>query len=462
MTNAVVVFTYKSKEEIILKEGTESWVLNPERARKSKYVICTRNSYDSRKIWKGKERHREAFLICKISKIIESPYYKNRYKINFDEYSEISIPEYWSKFHNPVNYKNIDLKDFKNLSFKKTEKFKEGQLFKNRKEIVKHGLHNNNVFGIAQEQGIAKAVVLSGGYIDETDDRGNELIYIGQGGRDKKTGRQNSNQSFEKTFNKALVFNCEWNIPVRVFRGSESNSIYAPKHGYRYDGKYLINDYWYSVGIDGFKVCNFKLVKPEKFISNVKTKYITNIKTEDKKKLSNNPISSRLVDIDLNKLHKKWEPKGGLNFDKLKKNYLQKLELNEKNTNNHQKVVKTLGKILKDKGLKHKEGEFDLYTEKNGSGKLFEVKTWKPENLKSQTRDGAIKLLEYKIRYKKEKKFLDKVDLFLLFDKNPIQELSKKQYLFDLLNSLSITICWINGTKVLTEKRNTSELNWLN
>ncbi len=169
--------------------------------------------------------------------------------------AEISIPEFWGKERNPIIYKDIDLDKLNVSNFKKVEEHKEGKVFKDRKEILKAGLHNNTVFGISQIQGIAKAVVLSGGYVDETYDRGEEVIYIGQGGRDEKTGKQTSNQSFENTFNKSLVFNCNWNIPVRVFRGSNLNSDYAPKNGYRYDGKYLINDFWYSQGVDGFKIC---------------------------------------------------------------------------------------------------------------------------------------------------------------------------------------------------------------
>ena len=220
MPNTIVVLTYKSIDEIVLKETSESWKLNPIKASKCKYVICTRNRHDTRKIWHGKEKHREAFLIGKIKEIIKSPFGPGRYKIRFREYAEISIPEFWGKERNPVIYKDIDLDKLNVSSFKKVEEHKEGKVFKDRKEILKAGLHNNTVFGISQIQGVAKAVVLSGGYVDETYDRGEEVIYIGQGGRDEKTGKQTSNQSFENIFNKSLVFNCNWNIPVRVFRGS--------------------------------------------------------------------------------------------------------------------------------------------------------------------------------------------------------------------------------------------------
>ena len=109
MPNTIVVLTYKSIDEIVLKETSESWKLNPIKASKCKYVICTRNRHDTRKIWHGKEKHREAFLIGKIKEIIKSPFGPGRYKIRFREYAEISIPEFWGKERNPIIYKDIDL-----------------------------------------------------------------------------------------------------------------------------------------------------------------------------------------------------------------------------------------------------------------------------------------------------------------------------------------------------------------
>ena len=456
MPNTIAVLTYKSIDEILLKEGTESWKLNPIKASKCKYVICVRNQHDTRKIWYGKEKHREAFLIGKIREIIKSPYGPGRYKINIKEYSKISIREFGSKDRNPVNYKDIDLKQITNLNFKKVEEFKEGKVFINRKEILQKGLHNNAVFGISQNQGISTAVVLSGGYVDETDDRGNEVIYIGQGGRDEKTGRQISNQTFENVFNKSLVFNCNWNIPVRVFRGSNLNSDYAPKNGYRYDGKYLINDFWYSQGQDGFKICNFKLVRPENFTQNEKTKYF---KKEIPKEIFNNPAPIKLIDIDINKVANKWKPKGNID---LEKNYQNKLELLEKTTKKHEETIKIIAKKLKEKNLKMKEAQFDLYTEVNGVGKLFEIKTWKPQNLKEQIRNGIIKLLEYRVRYQNEKLLLEKVDMYLTLNNNPMKFMNKYKYLLDLMESLNITFCWVENKRVKTTRKFSNNVNWIN
>ena len=72
MAKAIVVLTYKSVDELVLKEASDSWRLNPEKANSCKYLICARNQNDQRKIWAGKEKHREAFLICKIKDITKS------------------------------------------------------------------------------------------------------------------------------------------------------------------------------------------------------------------------------------------------------------------------------------------------------------------------------------------------------------------------------------------------------
>ena len=455
MAKAIVVLTYKSVDELVLKEASDSWRLNPDKANTCKYLICTRNKHDKRKIWTGKEKHREAFLICKIKNITKSIYNTSRFQINFTEYANISIKEFWSKDRNPIIYKEFDVENLNGVNFKKVDQFKEGSLFKDRKEIHKNNLHNNLVFGISQNAGIANCIVLSGGYIDETNDRGDEFIYIGQGGRDEKTKKQIADQTFDNTHNKSLVFNCNWNIPVRVFRGSKLNSDYAPVSGYRYDGKYMINDFWYSTGVDGFKICNFKLVKPDRFIQNEKTKNYKKLPLDIFKK----PAIRKLREIDLNKLTKKWVPKGNLN---LEKNYQNKIEILEKTNKKHEKTISALGKILKEKNFKNHEGQFDLYTESSGIGKLFEIKTWNQKNLKEQIRNGIIKLLEYRIRYQKEGLFPYSTDLYLMLDNDPKKIITKFNYLLDLMNELKITLCWLKNNKVCSFKIYQSNLYWIN
>lgn len=46
-----------------------------------------------------------------------------------------------------------------------------------------------------------------------------------------------------------------------MLRGSKLKSPYAPTAGYRYDGLYFIERYWFETGKHGFKVYRFRLLK---------------------------------------------------------------------------------------------------------------------------------------------------------------------------------------------------------
>lgn len=50
-------------------------------------------------------------------------------------------------------------------------------------------------------------------------------------------------------------------LPVRVIRGANLDSSYAPRSGYRYDGLYLVDDYWQDIGKSGFRVWRYRLLK---------------------------------------------------------------------------------------------------------------------------------------------------------------------------------------------------------
>jgi putative restriction endonuclease len=48
---------------------------------------------------------------------------------------------------------------------------------------------------------------------------------------------------------------------VRVIRGANLDSQYAPRSGYRYDGLYMVDDYWQEEGKSGFRIWRYKLIK---------------------------------------------------------------------------------------------------------------------------------------------------------------------------------------------------------
>lgn len=112
-SNAVVVFTFKSLEHITKDGGSWWWRLNPGRARRCTYVVCTRNSKNPKV--EGREAHGSAFLVGKISDV--TPYIRDkhgdedrhgRYIIKFNEFAQVSIPDVWKGHHNPVSYGTLE------------------------------------------------------------------------------------------------------------------------------------------------------------------------------------------------------------------------------------------------------------------------------------------------------------------------------------------------------------------
>lgn len=144
--------------------------------------------------------------------------------------------------------------------------YPEGSLFRDREELHAAGVHRHLQAGISgsQSEG-AESIVLSGGYEDDQD-YGDTIIYTGYGGRDSETGRQTHDQPFTR-WNRALAYSGQNGLPVRVIRGANQDSPYSPSMGYSYDGLYAVEDFWHEVGVSGFEVWRFRLVKiPEKVV----------------------------------------------------------------------------------------------------------------------------------------------------------------------------------------------------
>lgn len=135
-----------------------------------------------------------------------------------------------------------------------------GSRFGSRSELSEAGVHRPRVAGISGSvrEG-ADSVVLSGGYEDDLD-LGDEIVYVGHGGRDRETGRQIADQNFDRG-NRALAVSSLEGLPVRVVRGADHPSPHAPGSGYRYDGLYRVDDFWHDTGKSGFRVWRFRLIK---------------------------------------------------------------------------------------------------------------------------------------------------------------------------------------------------------
>ncbi len=151
-----------------------------------------------------------------------------------------------------------------------------GQIFENRRALHDADIHRGLQQGISSR---GESIVLSGGYVDDLDE-GDTIIYTGQGGRDLKTGRQISNQTLTRG-NLSLAKNYVDGNPIRVIRGSELDSMYAPNKGYRYDGLYMIDNYWKERGTDGLDIIRFKLRRIE---GQIALENILNKDSENKQK----------------------------------------------------------------------------------------------------------------------------------------------------------------------------------
>jgi len=124
-----------------------------------------------------------------------------------------------------------------------------GQTFLKRIDLSAAGIHPPPMSGIFGSP-VAQSIVISGGYEDDVDN-GDEIIYTGSGGQEN--GRQVANQEL-KLGNSWLCKAFEKKASVRVTRGYNLFSQYAPREGYRYDGLYKITEHWKEKGSSGFVV----------------------------------------------------------------------------------------------------------------------------------------------------------------------------------------------------------------
>jgi putative restriction endonuclease len=106
---------------------------------------------------------------------------------------------------------------------------------------------------------VGDPIFVSGGYEDD-ENYGDEIIYTGQGGNDPETKKQVADQPWTRG-NLALVRSQNLGLPIRVARGANPDSEYAPATGYRYDGLYRVDEHWQEEGKSGFTICRFRLNK---------------------------------------------------------------------------------------------------------------------------------------------------------------------------------------------------------
>jgi putative restriction endonuclease len=155
----------------------------------------------------------------------------------------------------------VDEADESIQMFGEIDGYPEGSKFETRMQIKGAGLHKYHINGISRVLNIGcDSIVLNGGYVDDRD-FGHEILYTGEGGRPEGSTRQEFDQSLLKG-NLDLSRNKITRQPIRVIRGSKHfEPEFAPESGYRYDGLFFLEDYWPDIGVDGFRIWRYKLVK---------------------------------------------------------------------------------------------------------------------------------------------------------------------------------------------------------
>ncbi|KDR72877.1 hypothetical protein GALMADRAFT_252199 [Galerina marginata CBS 339.88] len=134
--------------------------------------------------------------------------------------------------------------------------------FASRKECSALKVHTKNYAGISgsSTEG-AFSICVSNGYKDDKDE-GETILYTGTGGQSdsfRGSGAQVADQSFEHRDNAALKVSARTKKPVRVVRGPNPDSVYAPDSGYRYDGLYTVERAYMDRGANGFAICRYEL-----------------------------------------------------------------------------------------------------------------------------------------------------------------------------------------------------------
>jgi hypothetical protein len=111
-TPVVVVFTARPLEEILQHGGSRDWRLDPERARRAEYLVCTHNRHNPA-FRAPTAPHRAATLVGHIAEVVPSPEAPDRWLIRINEYIALTpaIPNIWGKsghLRYPVWYTTLE------------------------------------------------------------------------------------------------------------------------------------------------------------------------------------------------------------------------------------------------------------------------------------------------------------------------------------------------------------------
>jgi len=105
----------------------------------------------------GHEPHGSVFLVGRISDVVPSPDYDERWLIKFSAYARIALPEVWKGWRNPVRYTSLEKLgiDPATLCFEPMPPVAEAQ-HQNEDKAVPEGRHKSNGLTIPEaKKGLA-------------------------------------------------------------------------------------------------------------------------------------------------------------------------------------------------------------------------------------------------------------------------------------------------------------------
>lgn len=108
----VLTFTAKNLRKIVDQGGSGDWRLDANRARRSEFLVCTRNSHNADPDFQAPNvPHGAAFLIGRIADVVPSLADPDRWVIEFSEYIVCDIPNIWRQSQPgryPVRYTTLE------------------------------------------------------------------------------------------------------------------------------------------------------------------------------------------------------------------------------------------------------------------------------------------------------------------------------------------------------------------
>jgi len=109
MSKILVVFTAKGTGRIEREGGTASWALSTKSMRDCDYVICTRNTDQTKVSEFGNQTavpHGAAFLVGKVAGLVEVGPRRGRmrYRVLMSEVAEVLVPDFWDGSRVPTRY----------------------------------------------------------------------------------------------------------------------------------------------------------------------------------------------------------------------------------------------------------------------------------------------------------------------------------------------------------------------